>query len=247
MQQLRPHTLVVGATCALASALFVVRPRAQDAASPSPPSAPAASARAQRAPIGVCRSAGRLACDQAPSSADPEALCAQLTACLENRRFSEGVVKDLILCEPLAAQVKLVDARGPAREQDDAGVRALAAVSAIVEDPEGRQFHAAYLVGAIDQGWCVLDELLDPLSSPNGCDATFRIAQRTASHEQPHQATVSAQRTCYDTRDQEELARGESNVRSVACAKVRYAVANGRVRRLEFSERDGSCTVTKAK
>lgn len=226
MQQLMRRSSLVGASCALASALYVARPRAQDAA-PAPASAP----------IGVCREAGRLACDRAPSSADPKALCAQLTACLENRRFGEGVVKDLILCEPIAAEAKLADA----------GVHALAAVSAIVESPEERQFHAAYLLGSVDQGWCVLDELLDPVSSPNGCDASFRIATRPAARERPQEAIVSAQRTCYDTRDQEELAHGESNVRSLACVKVRYAVADGKVRRVELSERDGACAAGKGK
>lgn len=107
--------------------------------------------------------------------------------------------------------------------------------------------HAAYLLGNIDQGWCVLDELLDPISSANGCDASFRITPRPASCEQAQEVTVCAQRTCYDTRDQAELAHGESNVRSVACAKVRYAVADGKVRRLEFSERDEACAAGKGK
>lgn len=181
--------------------------------------------------IGICRSAGRLACDQPPSSADPKALCEQLTACLENRRFGGGVVKGVILCEPLASETKL----------GNAPVQALAAVSAIAENAEQSQFHAAYLVGRTAQGWCILDELLDPMSSPNGCDAKFRITAKPASHAEPQQATVSAQRTCYDTRDQQELARGESNVRSQSCAKVLYALAEGSLKRLEFSERASVC------
>jgi hypothetical protein len=103
-----------------------------------------------------------------------------------------GVVKELILCEPLASVTRLGDAR----------VHALAAVSAIVEGPEARQYHAAYLLGSLDPSWCLLDELLDPIGSPNGCDASFRIAPRAGSSGQPWQAAVSAQRTCYDTRDQ---------------------------------------------
>ena len=238
MQQLSYRSLLLGTGCALAAGLHGARLPAQDAArTPTTTHVAAALSSAQVAPTSICRSAGRLACDQAPSSADPKALCEQLTACLENRRFSEGVVKALILCEPLAAESKLGDAR----------VRALAAVSAIVEDPEERQFQAAYLVGSLGGGWCVLDELLDPLWSPNGCEASFRIAPRAASGEQPWQASVSAQRTCYDTRDQEELARGESNVRSVACVKARYAVADGKVRRVEWSEREGACAAAKPK
>lgn len=81
----------------------------------------------------------------------------------------------------------------------------------------------------------------------NGCDAAFRIARRAASPEQSWQETVSAQRTCYDTRDQTKLAQGESNVRSVTCTRVRYALADGRVRRLDWRERDGACTAAMAK
>jgi hypothetical protein len=116
----------------------------------------------------------------------------------------------------------------------------------MVQNADGQQFQATYLVGNTDQGWCVLDELLDPSSSPNGCDATVRIVPRSASRAHAPEATVSAQRTCYDTRDQEELARGESNVRSVTCVQIRYAMADGRVRRLEFNERDGLCTAARA-
>jgi len=215
MQQLKQRWVAMSVCCVLISALVVAKSRAQDA------------------PMGVCRTVGRLACDLAPSSSDPKALCAQLTACLENRRFAEGVVKDVVSCEPLAGEAKL----------SDAPVHALAAVSAMVESADQQQFYATYLVGSTDQGWCVMDELLDPSSSPNGCDATVRITSRRASHE----VTVSAQRTCYDTRDQEELAHGESNVRSVACVQIRYATADGRVRRLEFNERDGPCSAGKSK
>lgn len=80
--------------------------------------------------------------------------------------------------------------------------------------------------------------------SPNGCKAQIRIESRRAS---PQQTDVSAERTCYDTRDQEELAHGESDVRSVACVQVRYAVAGGVVRRLAFSERDAACATGKAR
>jgi hypothetical protein len=233
MQQLKHRSALLGSACAFAAALYVARPLAQDAPpAPAPRSSPAASPRAQNVPVSVCRGTGRLACDQVPTSADPSSLCAHLTACLENRRFAEGVIEGVVLCSRLSSEIKLSDGR----------VHALAAVSAVVEASEGRQFHAAYLVGDVDQGWCLLDELLDPIWSPNGCDASFPVAPRPASREQPSQLTVSAQRTCYDTRDQGELARGESNVRSVACVSTRYALEAGTVRRLDSRERDGACS-----
>ena len=231
MPQLTHRAALLVVCCVLAAGLYVGPLPAQDAGGASVRPDAAVALISATAGSGTCSGAGRLTCDLPPAGADPKALCAQLTACLENRRFTEGVIKRLILCEPLASKTKLGDVR----------VQALAAVSAIVEDGEERQHHAAYLIGGIGRGWCVLDELLDPLWSPNGCSATFHIGTRRGAGEQPWQATVASQRTCYDTRDQEELARGESNVRSVTCARARYAVAEGKARRVEWSERDGPC------
>jgi hypothetical protein len=203
----------------------------------NPAPAPSAGAGVARA---SCAGLGPASCDRPPSTS--AGLCASLAGCVRDDTGNLNLDGLTLDCrrDPFEAPPETAfTAKTPALA--GTGVRATSIVNVVASEDDAMRFGAAYLVAELAEGSCIVDNVLPWGSSY----ADTEIATRWESAPTaPPRLHVRAHRTTFTVLDQEELARGESNVTSEICARRSYDVAGGRFVRSSQGETDGKCPVT---
>lgn len=178
-----------------------------------------------------CAGLGAFSCRALPFEELSTQACAHLRTCLEGRRSGDQVIRRVVGCsEP-----------GPVVPAPQPGV-AVAAVAAEI-DLDSPPFHGAYLFVRYEQGWCLVDQLLEPVWAHGGyCEADFRLQWERGDSDSAVALNTLSGRTCYMPLDQEEIAAGESDIAMSECRRARYELGKSGLTALSHSNTDGPCS-----
>lgn len=186
-----------------------------------------------------CAGLGPAACDRPPSTS--AVLCQSLAGCVRDPSGNFNFASMTVECNgersESAGQTAFTQTE-PAPPAS--GVRATSFLDVVAGEDGAMQLGASYLVAELPEGRCIVDAVLSWAGSHSDTELSARW---DTSAESPARLHVRAHRTTFTVLEQEELARGESNVMSEICARRSYAVAGGRFTLVEHSEAPGTCAV----
>lgn len=184
-----------------------------------------------------CVDLGPASCERPPSTS--AGLCESLAGCVHDASGNlnlEGLVFDCKR-EPFGAAPETAftkSAAAPVRS----GVSATSIVNVVASENDAMRFMASYLVAELGEGLCIVDGVL-PWGGAHA-DTEYSMRWEPAAGA-PTRLHVRAHRVTYTVLDQDELARGESNVVNDVCALRSYEVVAGRFTRVSHNETDGQC------
>ncbi|HEY3499734.1 MAG TPA: hypothetical protein VGK73_33815 [Polyangiaceae bacterium] len=189
------------------------------------------------APLASCRAVGPLRC-ALPRSA-PAELCTAASTCTPAP--AEVNFDDLsVECERQYGGKPLEDAfkqEHPAPRAS--GVQATAALEMRAYHDESASFGASYLVARFADGYCIVDQVFDWNHHRSYFETD--VVTRWESTPGGFRLHLQAHRVCHESLDQEELASGVSDVTCEECARLVYAVQDGRFARIERTSQEGAC------
>jgi hypothetical protein len=204
-----------------------------------PPHSPVTATPAQQVAIERCDGVGPMACKAAPSS--HAELCASASTCIESFTTDKNYVSNMsIECD--ASDRKNIETAysKPVPAPRESGLSELSLVTMVaVEDEYRNVFGSSYLVATRAHGSCLVDVVHGWDRHSLTPDTSFVAEWRPAAHG--FRLDVRSRQVLHEALDQEELASGESDVRSDDCVRITYDVAAGRFTRVSESTAEGDC------
>jgi hypothetical protein len=180
-----------------------------------------------------------MACSAAPSS--HAELCKSAAECVRAFTKDTGYVEGMSLECAARSRKEIESAYSPrAPAPAGSGLKGTALVKVVaVEDGYREAFGVAYLVAEFADGSCLVDVVHDWDRHSASAETTFGTEWTHAP--QGFRLQVESRQILRESLDAEELAAGESDVRSDYCQHITYGVVEGRFERLAASSSQGSC------
>lgn len=179
-------------------------------------------------PAAGCTESNFLSCNFEPFPDIVAGGCDQLKRNLAGRRVNGETVAGVNSCSSPVLS-------------DPIGDVTAAAVAAELE-VDGPPSHAAFLFLRSDEGWRLMDPLLDVSWTHGGhCDARFQF--RWEAKDAGFEAILDSQseRICRMPLDQDELAAGEPDIASVECKHARYGLRQTKLEKLLSETSEKKC------
>lgn len=180
-----------------------------------------------------------MACSAAPSS--HAELCNEAAECVRSFTKDTGYVAGMSLECDVRSRKDIESAYSKqAPAPAGSGVEGTALVTLVaVEDGYRAVFGAVYLVADFADGSCLVDVVHDWDRHSASAETTFRTEWKPAPRGLRLQ--VESRQLLRESLDPEELAAGESDVRSDYCQRITYDVIEGRFERVAQSSTQGPC------
>jgi hypothetical protein len=175
-----------------------------------------------------CTESNILSCNFQPFQDLPSGACDQLREDIAGRQIGAETVVRVNNCAPPVLS-------------EPSELWAAAAVGADLE-VDGPPSHGAFLFVRSEEGWRLIEPLLDPSWTHGGsCDAKFQLRWEAKGAQFEAILDTQSERVCHMPLDKEEVAAGESDVAFTECRHARYGFRQNKLEKLLAEGSNETC------